>query len=203
MPFGEMTILLSDVFYILGIGSDGELLPLQPPSAIHEHLADIFQRNEAILADYYESNKRGMRPSYIRNKMLAGEFGDDNHARAWILAALGITLFADKSGNRFRVKDVVEVANVSGLVGRYCWGAATLAYLYRQLGMSSRANTAGLGGCVALLQCWIYEYFPSLRYSTVDLHFPRTPPTALTWTAAMKVRWTATLIHNVEHHTIL
>src|SRR5688572_1203947 len=43
------------------------------------------------------------------------------------------------------------------------WGAVTLAYLYRQLGMASRAGCRTIAGCLTLLQTWIYEYFPSFR----------------------------------------
>ena len=39
----------------------------------------------------------------------------------------------------------------------------TLAYLYQQLGMASRAGYKTIVGCLTLLQTWIYEYFPAFR----------------------------------------
>ncbi|CAI0424861.1 unnamed protein product [Linum tenue] len=49
------------------------------------------------------------------------------------------------------------------MVSKYAWGAGVLAWMYRQLGRSSRAGSTGFYGCLTLLQAWIYEYFPSLR----------------------------------------
>ncbi|CAI0446193.1 unnamed protein product [Linum tenue] len=49
------------------------------------------------------------------------------------------------------------------MLGEYAWGARALAYLYRQLGIASRAESKGVAGCLTLLQCWIYDHFPTLR----------------------------------------
>ncbi|XP_057532983.1 protein MAIN-LIKE 2-like [Amaranthus tricolor] len=46
---------------------------------------------------------------------------------------------------------------------KVAWGAVTLACLYRQLGMASRAGCKTIAGCLTLLQTWIYEYFPAFR----------------------------------------
>ncbi|CAI0626099.1 unnamed protein product [Linum tenue] len=50
----------------------------------------------------------------------------------------------------------------------YTWEAGTLAYLYRQLGFASRAQAKGVAGCLTLLQCWIYDHFPTLRPSRLE-----------------------------------
>lgn len=34
----------------------------------------------------------------------------------------------------------------------YAWDTACLAYMYRQLGVASRFDNAGIGGCLTLLQ---------------------------------------------------
>ena len=39
----------------------------------------------------------------------------------------------------------------------------TLAYMYCQLGMASRAGWKTIAGCLTLLQTWIYEYFPAFH----------------------------------------
>ncbi|CAI0444544.1 unnamed protein product [Linum tenue] len=54
------------------------------------------------------------------------------------------------------------------MVGEYAWGAGALAYLYRQLGIASRAEAKGVAGCLTLLQCWIYGHFPTLRPSRLE-----------------------------------
>ncbi|GAA0141360.1 hypothetical protein LIER_44054 [Lithospermum erythrorhizon] len=35
-----------------------------------------------------------------------------------------------------------------------------LAYLYHQLGMATSYGVKQISGCLTLLECWIYEYFP-------------------------------------------
>ena len=46
--------------------------------------------------------------------------------------------------------------------GRYSWGSAGLAYLYRQLDEACRrsSNYANMGGCVLVLQVWMWERLP-------------------------------------------
>ena len=81
--------------------------------------------------------------------------------RGYLLFLLGCTLFVDKSGTR------VSIAYLSLLrkldrVSTYAWGAAALAYLYRQLGVASRSSVRQISGYMTLLQAWIYEHFSSL-----------------------------------------
>ncbi|CAI0435387.1 unnamed protein product, partial [Linum tenue] len=47
-------------------------------------------------------------------------------------------------------------------------GAGALAYLYRQLGIASQAEAKGVTCCLTLLQCWIYNHFPTLRPSRLE-----------------------------------
>ncbi|KAI5658440.1 hypothetical protein M9H77_27233 [Catharanthus roseus] len=42
---------------------------------------------------------------------------------------------------------------------RFAWGAATLTFLYRNLGQASHVNAKELAGCWSLLEAWIYMYF--------------------------------------------
>ncbi|CAN1187723.1 Protein MAIN-LIKE 1 [Linum perenne] len=55
-------------------------------------------------------------------------------------------------------------------VGEYAWGAATLSWLYRELGRTAFRIESGttaehigdIGGWLALLQVWALEIFPSI-----------------------------------------
>lgn len=55
-------------------------------------------------------------------------------------------------------------------------GSPVLAYMYNQLGIASHADSIGIGGCLMLLQDWIYEYFlcfhPLQDRTIVDLSCP-------------------------------
>ncbi|XP_057534281.1 protein MAIN-LIKE 1-like [Amaranthus tricolor] len=65
------------------------------------------------------------------------------------MAIIGSTLLADKTR--------------TGMRPQIAWGAVTLAYMYRQLGIASRAGCKTIFGCLTLLQTWIYEYFLAFR----------------------------------------
>ena len=76
------------------------------------------------------------------------------------MAIVGSTLLADKTRTGMRPHAIFAVnADQDEIAG----GAVTLAYLYRQLGMASRAGCKTIAGCLTLLQTWIYEYFPTFR----------------------------------------
>ncbi|KAH1238625.1 Protein MAIN-LIKE 1 [Glycine max] len=46
-------------------------------------------------------------------------------------------------------------------IGSYTWGATTLVHMYDSLNDASKSMTRQLVGYITLLQCWIYEHFPS------------------------------------------
>ncbi|CAI0462888.1 unnamed protein product [Linum tenue] len=159
MPFGEMTITLHDVAVLLGIPV-GE---------------DMVVGNESVKAQLCEMlrveqlNERS-KPSLksgglvcVEAMQQVGRFRErDSEVRMFLTCLLGTTLFVDRSGDRAQVWPLQFLGDTRRL-RKYSWGSATLAYLYRQLGMASRADCKGMGGCLTLLQIWIYEYFPCLR----------------------------------------
>nr|XP_004489810.1 uncharacterized protein LOC101488573 [Cicer arietinum] len=64
-----------------------------------------------------------------------------------------------------------------GLCRDYSWGAVTLVVLYDNLGDGAIHDTRYLGGYMILLQCWIYEHFPSIYKrgdkGVVPAHLPK------------------------------
>ncbi|XP_028125315.1 protein MAIN-LIKE 2-like [Camellia sinensis] len=90
--------------------------------------------------------------------------------QAYLLYLLGCTLFADKSGIRVPVAYLHMLTNIDA-VSSYAWGAAALAFLYKQLRLASRAGVKQIVGYLKLLEAWIYEHFrlgrphPNLSYS--------------------------------------
>ncbi|XP_021762182.1 protein MAIN-LIKE 1-like [Chenopodium quinoa] len=130
MPFGEITIMLHDVYHILGFRVDGSM-------------------GSGVLTEriFGTTTLEAQRPFSV-------------HYIAYMWLALGGSLFLDKSGNRtypsFLHKLVVEGLPIN----EYSWGSATLAYLYQQLGTASRKDADSIAGCLTpLLQAWIYENF--------------------------------------------
>ncbi|CAI0402019.1 unnamed protein product [Linum tenue] len=86
----------------------------------------------------------------------------DAEARCYLMCLIGSTLFVDKSSDSVRGWLYSYFRDLQ-MVSKYALGVGALAWMYRQLGRSSRAGSKGFSGCLTLLQSWIYEYFPSLR----------------------------------------
>ena len=84
----------------------------------------------------------------------------ETQCTAYYMAIVCSTLLVDKTRIGMRPHPILTV-NVDQ--DEIAWGAVTLAYLYRQLGMASRAGCKTIVGCLTLLRTWIYEYFPAFR----------------------------------------
>ncbi|RYQ92464.1 hypothetical protein Ahy_B09g098698 [Arachis hypogaea] len=89
------------------------------------------------------------------------------YARAYILMLLSSQLFADKNANRVHLRWLPYLASLDDL-GRYSWGSAALAWLYRCLCRGTNRNVVNLAGPLQLLQSWIFWRFPTLRPTGFD-----------------------------------
>ncbi|RYR72516.1 hypothetical protein Ahy_A02g006748 [Arachis hypogaea] len=89
------------------------------------------------------------------------------YARAYILMLLSSQLFADKHANRVHLRWLPYLASLDDL-GRYSWGSAALALLYRCLCRGTNRNVVNLAGPLQLLQSWIFWRFPTLRPTGFD-----------------------------------
>lgn len=79
------------------------------------------------------------------------------YTRMYNILCIALTLFPDKSA-----KDVhsIWIPFVQDLrqCGEYSWGSAVLAFLYREMckTVNIDVDVDGMGGCVILLQTWIF-----------------------------------------------
>ncbi|XP_028223621.1 uncharacterized protein LOC114405180 [Glycine soja] len=65
--------------------------------------------------------------------------------------------------------------------GGYAWGVAALVHMYDQLDEACRTTTRQLARYLTLLQCWIYEHFPSVHQCVTDDTYQETSPRASRW----------------------
>jgi hypothetical protein len=74
-------------------------------------------------------------------------------------------LFSDGSGNTISWLVLPLLRLEWDVIDTYSWGLAALAWLYHALcdGCSRTDANANLGGCVYLLQVWMWEHFPIAR----------------------------------------
>ncbi|KAK9733107.1 hypothetical protein RND81_04G043900 [Saponaria officinalis] len=150
MPFGEISIMLHDVYHILGIRVDGRKVFVNG-QAEEEDEEESFRREDECLktrvATFLAIDIEDVVPPIYKGGGLLTqklrtvvETGNEHDSlRAYLLMLLGQTLFVDKSGDRVIARILVLLEDLS-VVSEYAWGAATLAYLYRQLGTASRAG---------------------------------------------------------------
>eukprot|EP00256_Glycine_max_P049899 XP_006605022.1 protein MAIN-LIKE 2-like [Glycine max] len=72
------------------------------------------------------------------------------------------------------------------LAGRYAWRAAGLVHMYNQLNDASLSTSRQFAGYITLLQCWIYEHFPSVAECNADPDYDEVLPRACRWIATKK-----------------
>ncbi|XP_028236550.1 protein MAIN-LIKE 1-like [Glycine soja] len=162
LPVGELTITLDDVSSLLHLPVIGDFHAFEPL-----HVDDAVQ----MLVDL------------LMRQCQAGHW--TAAARAYLLHLLGCTLFANKSATNVHVVYLEALRDLS-MTERYAWGVAALVHMYDQLNDASMSHSRQLGGYITLLQCWIYEHFPSVPESTADQDYDEASPRACKWIATKK-----------------
>ena len=140
MPFREMTITLDDVATLIGISIVGR--SVNPP--LVEDAMELLMRTLEVTRRVAEDELGMICGTYVRLEWLRSRFSNVTDAdtearikcaaRAYLLYLVGCTLLSDKNGTRVSVS-YVSLFEDLGVVSTYAWGIATLAYLFRQLGL--------------------------------------------------------------------
>lgn len=65
----------------------------------------------------------------------------------------------------------------------YTWGTAALVHMYDNLNDASKSTARQLAGYITLLQCWIYEHFPSVGSAVPAKDYDERRPCACRWTS--------------------
>ncbi|KAL5179465.1 Protein MAIN-LIKE 1 [Glycine soja] len=178
LPVGELTITLDDVSLLLHLPITG---------ALHSFHALSTEETIFLLTELLEVSAEEVRAetalthgAYIRLGWVRDIYEMRCQARRWIVAArayllhlVGCTLFANKSATYVHVVHLYAFRDL-GQSGGYAWGVAALVHMYDQLDEASRTTTRQIAGYLTLLQCWIYEHFPSV-------HQCETSPRASRW----------------------
>ncbi|RWR94760.1 serine/threonine-protein phosphatase 7 long form [Cinnamomum micranthum f. kanehirae] len=188
MPFGEMTITLDDVRTLIGIPVTGLPIHVSTSMGFTEQV-DLLERGLGVDRASAAAELNLARGGVVRMGWIRRVCGDispassveevECAARGYLLYLLGCTLFTDKSATRVPIYYLSLLMDLTR-VRDYAWGAAALAYLYRQLGTATRADVRQIAGYLTLLTSWVYEHFPFTR-----------PPAQWGYTAGMPLasRW--------------
>ncbi|KAH1202882.1 Protein MAIN-LIKE 1 [Glycine max] len=185
LPMGEVTITLDDVASLLHLPVVGDLHAFQPV-----HVDDVVQMLVELLmvtAEAARAETAQCRGPYVcdiyERRCQAGHW--TVAARAFLLHLLGCTLFANKSATNVHVVFLEALRDLSQ-TRSYAWGVTTLVHMYDHLNDASISTSRQLGGYITLLQCRIYEHFPSVTESTTDPDYDEDSLCACRWIATKK-----------------
>jgi hypothetical protein len=152
-PCGEMTITLDEVSLILGLAVDGK-----PVVGVKEKDEDPSQVCLRLLGKLPKGELSGNR---VTAKWLKESFAEcpkgatmkeiEYHTRAYLIYIVGSTIFATTDPSKISVDYLILFEDFEK-AGEYAWGAAALAFLYRQIGNASQRSQSIIGGCLTLLQ---------------------------------------------------
>ncbi|XP_072084341.1 serine/threonine-protein phosphatase 7 long form homolog [Arachis hypogaea] len=177
MPFGECTITLQDVAYLLGLLVNGQAVS-GCMTDFHLHIEGArpaWEWFEDLFSELPPLDKRKLYTVHFtwfheRFRVLPADASKETvriYARAYIMMLLSTQLFMDKSANRVHLHWLSFVARLDDM-GSYSWGAAALAWLYRCMCRVTNRNVTNLAEPLQLLQSWIFWRFPTLRPQGFD-----------------------------------
>ncbi|XP_028124360.1 protein MAIN-LIKE 2-like [Camellia sinensis] len=145
MTVGEMTLTLDDVGTILSLPIVGRSISV--PNVRDHHGVTLLVSGLGITKRVAHNEVSTAGGNLVRLEWLRSHFASVTDsdleeaiqctARAYLLFLLGCILFNDKSGGRVPVVYLGLLMDL-GSIHTYAWGAAALAFLYRQLGYASR-----------------------------------------------------------------
>ncbi|KAE8668718.1 thymidine kinase-like [Hibiscus syriacus] len=173
---GEMTVTLQDVAFLLGLAIDGK-----PVIGItYTTCGTVCEKYLGKVPDSTYASGGMVKLSWL--KEFFSQCPEDAsieeieyHTRAYLLYLVGSTIFSTTTGNKVPVMYLPLFENFEE-AGRYAWGAAALAFLYRALGNASVKSQSTICGCLTLLQCWSYYHLnigrPKLNRDPIHDHFP-------------------------------
>ncbi|KAK7287524.1 hypothetical protein RIF29_00805 [Crotalaria pallida] len=173
---GEMTVTLKDVALLLGLAIDGEpvigITYTACSSVCEKYLGRV---PESGYTSGGMVKLSWLKEFFFRCPEDAPIKVIEQHTRAYLLYLLGSTIFSTTTGNKVPVMYLPLFENFERC-GRYAWGAAALAFLYRALGNASLKTQSTISGCLTLLQCWSYFHLnigrPKLNLDLMHDRFP-------------------------------
>ncbi|KAL5166523.1 Protein MAIN-LIKE 1 [Glycine soja] len=193
LPVGELTITLDDVSSFLHlpiIGDFHAFEPLHVDDAVQMLVDLLMVSPESARAETVQCRGPYVHLQWVRDvyqhRCQAGHW--TAAARAYLLHLLGCTLFANKSATNVHVVYLEALRDLS-MTDKYAWGVAALVHMYDQLNDASLSHSRQLGGYITLLQCWIYEHFPSVAESTTDQDYDEASPRACRSCYSDLLRW--------------
>ncbi|XP_070047362.1 serine/threonine-protein phosphatase 7 long form homolog [Nicotiana tomentosiformis] len=187
LPIGEATITLEDMEVIYGLSVDGH--PVALPHAMREltggQYLDMLQQltgfrpqEETALAGASRLQLTTIRDHLeVLHPSITGDTPElhiHRYTRLLLLLMFGGVLFPNTSGNLVSLRFLHHLELLDDLP-QYSWGAAVLAYLYKQMCRATMGTQRDVAGFLPLLQVWAWERFMQLQLPLPPLA-PGVPP---------------------------
>ncbi|XP_021756191.1 protein MAIN-LIKE 1-like [Chenopodium quinoa] len=136
MLFGEITIMLYDVYHILRLRVDGSMVSTTPSTDVIRDACSVTMDMTAKELNEKCGTKTiwqgsGVLTERIMDSTLEAQRPFSVHYSAYMWLALSGCLFLDKSGNRTHPSFLNELVVDDLPFNEFSWGSAALAYLYR------------------------------------------------------------------------
>jgi hypothetical protein len=157
-----MTVTLEDCQKILGLSIMGCSMTGQASPGGWRQRVEAFLRR-LVPDDLRGSHNTGVPLTWLRQAFGESPPGADEQTVGYHCRACSPPIWFSS----FSRRDSASWMFLSCLIdwdttGGYSWASAVLAFLYRQLCEACRrsSRTASLGGCVYLLQLWMWAHIP-------------------------------------------
>jgi Plant mobile domain len=163
MPVGELTITLEDVAVLFGLPVDGEAVCQRTDCDWPAVVMDLLGHVDETTFRPGGSPKR-INVSWLHKNFWCCPAGADEntvqqYARAYLLMLVGTILFPAHPGHSISAIYLPLFEDFQK-AGRYSWGSAVLAFLYRELCCATKSKRGLIGGASMLLQMWSWMRFP-------------------------------------------
>ncbi|XP_019066952.2 serine/threonine-protein phosphatase 7 long form homolog [Solanum lycopersicum] len=207
LPFGEVTITLQDVQVLFGLRIDGDVVYIQDATRRIRPWSTLLETlTECTIAPTDIDAVRRVRihniTANLRDRLQVDPIRDatpvervERIARLYMLVILGGILFPNTSGNLISLQYLAFLDPIHD-VGKYSWGSAVLAYLYRALCRASIGNVIDICGFIPLLQVWCWERIFPVQPSAPPQH---DGDMLLPYAS----RWTRVIDRDTESHHVL
>lgn len=179
LPIGECTITLQDVAILLGLPVDGEPV-VGVSQAEGGSWSDIVGHVFGQSPPTNRFNGARLQLSWFQSVFpsLADDASEEElirYTQSYLLQMIAGSMFTDHSGGLVHCMWVPFIQDLE-VCGKYAWGAAVLAYLYRELCKATKIDTEEIAGCLILLQLWAWERLPTIaplrtNHSLIDEAF--------------------------------
>ncbi|KAL4304249.1 hypothetical protein GQ457_10G010980 [Hibiscus cannabinus] len=182
LPSGEATITLQDVAYQLGLPVEGHAITGKAEDnwfLLGQELLEVDPVDldgGRVLITWLDEHF-----TYLPNN--ASIQLKEQFARAHILRVIGGILMPNKSRNKVYHMWLRHLWVLSD-VGKFSWGSAVLAFLFRELCKTTDPSKHVIGGCLLLLQSWVW-FRISFIHPTLHQPTPYIFPLIRRWTAPL------------------